>query len=611
MGVSDSSQLGEDFSECIKIGILHGSSGRLLTAEVFNYELNVSGTALRRRQIWTLLVDRNRLHTVYLQSHLGRFLSADKDGKVSASALIPDEDERFILEFSPQSTGEWAFKSETHGFYLSGSETQITCFSKLPVWWAVRLATHPQIHLRHQFRSRYLRLLPNGTELRADQPHPWGSETLLWLEQLPMGMGSGPGVRGVCSTVGRDAVSKLGRVALRCENGRYLSQDGSLTDHMDESTLFAFELRPGSPRAYAFRDIGGSYLTAVGPGTAKFKSSGNGPGKEELFIIERAALQVGILANNNKFASVRQGVDVSANQHEFDETSTFQLEYIGGKGFICSEAIAASSTLPQTPGGDSEPTSKVPSATNGLSSSLYCLVTGHWRLRSNNGKLWRMASSAGVQNNAVDGDKESLFEILTLTDEANSGRGLVVLRSNSAGGGQTLSARKLGAISSSGRPVSESDDPTSTDLFRIILVNRPSIAFLSVLTGGFVSRGKQATLDCSSVSYDRFELGLTKEHTYQFFLRDQHGSYLLTASSDGFIHLKPTHRIPVNPTEAENDAPEPGTEFTMHFLASGRVIIRPVLDYCVGLNLVKAELKGDVKWESVTGDILVNYIWEI
>ncbi|CAH8498882.1 unnamed protein product [Dicrocoelium dendriticum] len=374
MGVFDASQLGEDFSECIKIGILHSPSGRLLTAEVFNYELNVSGTALRRRQIWTLLVDRNRPHTVYLQSHLGRFLSTDKDGKVSASAVTPGEDERFVLEFSPHFMGEWAFKSETHGFYLSGLETQTNCFTKLPVWWAERLAVHPQIYLRHQFRSRYLRLLPNGSELRADQSHPWGSETLLWLEQLPMGTGSGSGVRGSSTAVGRDAVSKLGRVALRCENGRYFTRDGSFIDHMDDSALFAFELRPGNPRAYAFQDIVGSYLTAVGPGTAKFKSTAAGSGKEELFLIERAAFQVGILASNNKFASVKQGVEISANQREFDETSTFQLEYIGGKGFSCSEAIAVCSPLPQTPGGDLEPSTKIPSATNGLCFSVDCLV---------------------------------------------------------------------------------------------------------------------------------------------------------------------------------------------------------------------------------------------
>lgn len=85
----ESPRLGPDFSECIKLGILRSPSGRFLTAEVFNNEINVSGTALRRRQVWTVMVERGRPQTVYLQSHLGRFLSADKDGRVSGAAVTP------------------------------------------------------------------------------------------------------------------------------------------------------------------------------------------------------------------------------------------------------------------------------------------------------------------------------------------------------------------------------------------------------------------------------------------------------------------------------------------------------------------------------------------
>ncbi|KAF8565772.1 hypothetical protein P879_07611, partial [Paragonimus westermani] len=318
MDPEESFNLGDDFSECIKLGILHSPSGRFLTAEVFNNELNVSGTALRRRQVWTVLTERGRPGTVYLQSHLGRFLSADKDGKVTAASRVPGVDERFLLEFSPQATGEWAFRSETYGFYLSGSDTQITCFSKCPVWWAVRLAILPQVHLRHQFRSRYLRLLPDVDEFRADQPYPWGADTLIWLEQVPMQATTSTspiGVGRAPSALGRSAVARLGRVALRSEAGRYLHPDGTLVDHMDESVLFALELRPGKynigivchSRTYAFRDSNGAYLTTVGPGTVKTKPTTVVPGKEELFLIERAALQVGVLAHNNKFASVKQG----------------------------------------------------------------------------------------------------------------------------------------------------------------------------------------------------------------------------------------------------------------------------------------------------------------
>ncbi|KER21277.1 hypothetical protein T265_15128, partial [Opisthorchis viverrini] len=605
--IMDNFQLGEDFTECIKLGILHSPTGRFLTAEVFNNEINVSGTALRRRQVWTIITERGRPDTVYIQSHLGRFLSADKDGKVNAASKIPGVDERFLLEYSPQATGEWSFRSEAHSYYLSGSENQISCFSKSPVWWAVRLAVHPQINLRNQFRSRYLRLLPDSSELRADQPHPWGSETLIWLEQVPMTSGPTAG-RGGGANVGRAAVARFGRVALRSENGQYLKPDGSLADEMEDSVLFAFELRPGHPRTFAFRDSNGAYLTTIGPGTVKVKTNVTTPGKEELFLIERAALQVGILAHNNKYASVKQGVEISANQHELDDTAIFQLEYIGGKGFNSNDAIASSNSAPQSPSGDPAPLSTGSSATNGMTPGIFCLVTGYWRLRARSGKLWLMAPSAGVQSTGSDGDKCSLFEILTLSDDA--GRGHVVLKANTPGSGQSLSARKLGAISSSGRTVCEVQSPAETDLFRVILVNRPSIALVSLLTGGFVSRGKQTTLDCSSVTYERFLLQLTKNNTYQLFARDTKSSFSLwTVSPSGLIHLKPTKRRP-DDDPLDPECLEPGTEFLFHFLGCGRTLIRVVGEVNGGFTLVKAEPKGEVKWDSAN-EILANYIWEI
>ncbi|CAL8072669.1 unnamed protein product [Calicophoron daubneyi] len=601
----DSVQLGEDFIECTRLGIIHSPSGRFLTVEVFNSEINIAGTSFRRRQIWTLFMERGRPDTVYLQSNLGRFLSADKNGKVSGSATSPGLDERFVLEFSPQATGTWAFRSQAYGFYLTGSDKQVSCFSKTPVWWAVRLAVHPQVHLRHQFRDRYLRLLPDGSELRADLPYPWGSEALIWLEQVPMdGSGHGP--------MSAAAVARLGRVALRCENGQYLKPDGSMSGKLDDSVLFAFELRPGFPTTYVFRDSTGACLTTIGPGTTRVKPTTMTPGKEEFFLIERAALQVGVMASNNKYASVKQGVEISANQQSLDETGIFQLEYVGGKGFNSSTAIVPGLALPQSPGGDAAieltTNGSYSSATNGMAPGIYCLVTGHWRLRSRSGKLWRMAPSSPVQSTASDGDKDSLFEILTLSDQ-NSGadQGRVVLRTNTPDGGQSLSARKLGAISSSDHTVSETEPPAPGDVFRLKLINRPSLAFLSMLTNGFISAGRQNTLDCSSVSFERFDLRLTQNDTYQLFARGKGGNYFLwKADSDGLIHLEPTQSIPEDDPE-NAPTPEPSTEFQLYFLGQYRTLIRVANSH--GLCLVKAGPKGEIKYEQAA-DIQVNCIWE-
>ncbi|KAF6769646.1 hypothetical protein AHF37_12382 [Paragonimus kellicotti] len=199
-----------------------------------------------------------------------------------------------------------------------------------------------------------------------------------------------------------------------------------------------------------------------------------------------------------------KGVEISANQHELDDTSIFQLEYIGGKGFSCSESIAASTTiLPQSPGGDYETQPQRFSATNGMAPGVYCLVTGHWRLRSRSGKLWCMASSTGVQNSASDG------------------------------------------------------------------------------------------VSCYSFSH--------------FITEDTRDSFCLwTAVPDGFIHLKPTN---LRPDDDGNVSLDTGTEFLLHFLGNGRTLIRVVNDSLSGLNLVKAEPKGEVKWESTT-EITINHIWE-
>ncbi|VDO56046.1 unnamed protein product [Schistosoma margrebowiei] len=613
----------EDFNECLKIGILHIPSGRFLTAEVFNNEINISGTALRRRQVWSLITDRKNADTLFLQNSLGRFLSVNKDGKISTS-LKSDCEERFRLEFAPDGTGEWAFKSDAYGFYLSGSDTQVSCFSKSPVWWSFRLATHPQVHIRHQFRSRYLRLLNDGLELRADQPYPWGPESVIWIEQPTMvasqGFGRGPNI----PLVGKAAVSRLGRVAFRMPNGKYLKSNGEMCSEMDDSTLFSFEYRPGNPGTFAFRDQTGHYLTTIGPGTTKVKANTN-IGKEELFLIEHAALQVGIVAHNGKFASVKQGIEISANQHELDETAIFQLEYIGGMGFNALEAIASNpaSTLSGPDGGVSDSSASNSSLinnnhsiTNGVHSDVYFLTTGFWRLRSRSGKLWKLASSSGVKNTSSDGDQESLFEMLTVNKVNDKQIRQIVFRSND--GEQSLTARKLGAVSTSGRLIDETQLPSSDELFNIILTNRTSIVFLSSLTGGFLVRGKQNILDSNGVAYEPFYIRVTKRHTYKFFARNPNSTYSIWAASlDGTLQLEPTHQTPIDDENNKNTDDTINNdlkyEFQLHFLGHSRVLIQSLNNQRGNsISLVKSEVKGDVKLDIPNGgDITINYIWEI
>ena len=72
-----------DLVEFIRIGLIHSPSGRLLTSETFQGSLNVSGVSLKRKQIWILYTDTKNPTAFFLQNHLGNFLSADHNGKVT------------------------------------------------------------------------------------------------------------------------------------------------------------------------------------------------------------------------------------------------------------------------------------------------------------------------------------------------------------------------------------------------------------------------------------------------------------------------------------------------------------------------------------------------
>ncbi|VEL11167.1 unnamed protein product [Protopolystoma xenopodis] len=121
-----------------------------------------------------------------------------------------------------------------------------------------------QIHLKHLFRDRYIRETPSGDELRADQPYPWTSGTLFWLEQPSMTPSAPFSAAGPVASSGRASagssgstsktatVARLGRVALRTQSGRYLRPaDGSLVETIDDPVLMSMELKPGELFAFS------------------------------------------------------------------------------------------------------------------------------------------------------------------------------------------------------------------------------------------------------------------------------------------------------------------------------------------------------------------------
>ncbi|XP_042525971.1 fascin-2 isoform X1 [Dipodomys spectabilis] len=284
----------------IQFGLLNDTD-RYLTAESFGFKVNASAPSLKRKQIWVLEPDPGQGPAVLLRSsHLGRYLSAGEDGRVTCEAEHPGRDCRFLV--LPQPDGRWALRSEPHGRFFGGTEDRLSCFATAispAELWTVHLAIHPQAHLLSVSRRRYVHLCRQDDEMLADGDMPWGVDALLTL------------------------IFRSRRYCLKSCDSRYLRSDGCLVWEPEARACYTLEFKAGK---LAFKDCEGRYLAPVGPaGTLKAGRSAR-PGKDELFDLEESPPQVVLLAANHRYVSVRQGVNVSANQDEELDHETFLMQ---------------------------------------------------------------------------------------------------------------------------------------------------------------------------------------------------------------------------------------------------------------------------------------------
>ncbi|KAM6957521.1 fascin-2a [Aplochiton taeniatus] len=283
----------------LQFGLINHES-RYLTAEAFGFKVNASATSMKKKQIWTLEQEDQEGQVVLLRSHLGRYLSSDKGGKVSCGAEEPGPDCRFLIV--AQSDGRWALQSESHQRYFGGSADYLSCFAQAigePELWAVNLALHPQASLLSVARKRYAHLSPAEGEIAVDSNIPWGVDSLVTL------------------------VYAEGKYSLKTCDGRFLSHDGKLVRENGPTTGFTLELKSGK---LAFKDCDGKYLTPMGPTGTLRSGRCSKPGKDELFDLEESHPQVVFQAANKRFVSIKQGVSISANQDVETDMETFQME---------------------------------------------------------------------------------------------------------------------------------------------------------------------------------------------------------------------------------------------------------------------------------------------
>lgn len=374
----------------LPLGLIN-SEGRYLTAEAFGFKLNASASGMRKKQTWTLEQSGEDGSAMFLVSHLGRYLAADKDGNVTADSEARGPECRFTI--TAHEDGRWSLQSEPHGRYLGGSQDRITCFasSVSPAEkWGVHLAVHPQVNLYSLARKRFVHLSACG-ELSADRDVPWGVDSLITL------------------------VYREERYHIQTCSHRFLRSDGTLAEAPDRLTGFTLEFRSGS---VAFRDADGRYLSPTGPSGALKSGRSTRVGKDELFGLERSHAQVVLTAGNGKNVSTRQGMDLSANQDASEDQEVFQLE-MSHKDRKCAFRTAAGKYWSLTSSGGVQGTAGEKSAN--------CLFELDWsdsgvRVKAANGK-YVTAKKNGQLTATMDSSAEAEQFLVRLIN-----RPIIVLR---------------------------------------------------------------------------------------------------------------------------------------------------------------------------------------
>lgn len=282
---------------------------------------------------------------VAIKSHLNKYLAVDSFGNVTCDSDEKTENARFTITICSMSQGRskdehifWAFRNVERGYYLGATEDgMICCDAKMPKsraeLWHLHLIPARGASffaLKSLGRKRFARITDDETgkfessefrnhqsqtdkvqQVQLDATISWGPETLFQFKYYDGGRYS----------------------LLTGDTNKYLTNEGKCITWKgsDEFSLppteclFTLEYHSGF---LAFRDSFSHYLAAAGRSSV-LRSRSIGVSRDELFVFESAPIQVSFKATfNNRWVSIKQTVDLSANQTEPpNKFETFQMTF--------------------------------------------------------------------------------------------------------------------------------------------------------------------------------------------------------------------------------------------------------------------------------------------
>uniref|UniRef100_A0A6G1SR25 Protein singed n=1 Tax=Aceria tosichella TaxID=561515 RepID=A0A6G1SR25_9ACAR len=279
---------------------------------------------------------------VAIKSHLNKYLAVDSFGNVTCDSDEKTENARFTITICSMSQGRskeehifWAFKNVERGYYLGTTDDgMICCNAKMPksraeLWHLHLLPARGAsfFAIKSLGRKRFARVVADDSnvihknnnnkdsfdsplQVQLDANISWGAATLFQFKYYEDG-------RYSLLTSDDKLLTNEGR----CINWKP-ANDSSLPP---QECLFTLEYHSGY---LAFRDSFSQYLAAAGRSSI-LRSRSIGVSRDELFVFEGVPIQVSMKATfNNRWVSIKQGVDLSANQTETtDKFETFQLTY--------------------------------------------------------------------------------------------------------------------------------------------------------------------------------------------------------------------------------------------------------------------------------------------